>query len=166
VPFSLSQGFGTISTAQTDHWSFEMRGFLCVSLVIAALSGCAETKSQNVEAALVRLSAVPGNPSAAYFTLNAGPVDDRLMSVSTPLAIRAEMHDMSMKGGMMSMTPIDAGVDVKAGSTLRFESGGKHVMLFDVSPKVTPGSKMPLTLTFASGATLETQAEVKAAGQE
>ena len=141
-----------------------MRYFLIAA--IALISGCAQQKPQSVEGALVRLSAVTGNPSAAYFTLNAGPVDDRLMTVSTPLAIRAEMHDMSMAGGMMKMVPLTDGVAVKAKSTLTFASGGKHVMLFDVSPKVKPGSKMPLTLTFASGATLEAQADVKAAGQE
>lgn len=143
-----------------------MRAFMIASLLIPAISACAQQKPQNVENALVRLSAVPGNPAAAYFTLNVGPVDDRLMSVSTPLAIRAEMHDMTVAGGMMKMTPLSDGIAVKAGAVLTFASGGKHVMLFDVSPKVTPGSKMPLTLTFASGATLDAQADVKAAGQK
>ncbi len=143
-----------------------MRAFMIATLSISALAACAQQKPQSVENALVRLSAVPGNPAAAYFTLNAGPVDDRLMSVSTPLAIRSEMHDMQVAGGMMKMTPLSDGVAVKAGSTLNFATGGKHVMLFDVSPKATAGTKMSLTLTFASGATLETQADVKAAGQE
>lgn len=141
-----------------------MRYFLIAA--IALISGCADQKPQSVDKAFVRLSAVAGNPAAAYFTLSAGPVDDRLMSVSTPLAIRAEMHDMSMAGGMMKMTPLTDGVAVKAGSQLTFATGGKHVMLFDVSPKVTPGSKIPMTLAFASGAKLEAQADVKAAGQE
>ncbi|MFM9851491.1 MAG: copper chaperone PCu(A)C [Sphingomonadaceae bacterium] len=143
-----------------------MRALLTLSLAFVALSACAEQRPRSVESAVVRLAAVPGNPSAAYFTLHAGPVDDRLMSVSSPLALRAEMHDMKMTGAMMSMTPLDAGLEVKAGTTLKFESGGKHVMLFDVSPKAQAGRKLPLTLTFASGATLETQADIKAAGQE
>lgn len=143
-----------------------MRTLIMATLLISAVSACAQQKPQSVENATVRLSAVPGNPAAAYFTLNAGPVDDRLMSVSTPLAIRAEMHDMQVAGGMMKMTPLSDGVALKAGSVLTFATGGKHVMLFDVSPKAKPGGKMPLTLSFASGATLETQADVKAAGEE
>jgi periplasmic copper chaperone A len=143
-----------------------MRALILASLLIPVLSACAEQKPQSIEKATVRLAAVPGNPSAAYFTLTAGPVDDRLMSVSSPLALRAEMHDMKVADGMMKMTPLTNGVEVKAGSTLTFASGGKHVMLFDVSPRATPGRKMPLTLTFASGKTLEAQADVKAAGQE
>jgi periplasmic copper chaperone A len=143
-----------------------MRVFMMAILMIGTVSACTKPKPQSVENATVRLSAVTGNPSAAYFTLTPSAVDDRLMSVSSPLVIRAEMHDIMMSGGMMKMTPLSDGVAVKAGSALTFASGGKHVMLFDVSPKVTPGGKMPLTLTFASGATLATQADVKAAGQE
>ena len=141
-----------------------MRYFLIAA--VALVAGCSTQKPQSVEGAAVRLAAVSGNPSAAYFTVNGGPVADRLMGVSSPLVIRAEMHDMSMGGGMMKMTPLKDGVEVKAGGKIEFASGGKHVMLFDVSPKVTPGTKLPLVLTFASGAKLEALAEVKAAGQE
>ncbi len=142
--------------------------WLIVSLGALALASCggASHDVQNVDGAWVRLSAVKGNPSAAYFQVNGGPVADRLMSVSTPLAIRAELHDMKMEGGMMKMEPIKDGVAVPAKGEIAFESGGKHVMLFDVSPKVAAGGEMPLTLSFASGATLETKAKVVAAGAD
>jgi periplasmic copper chaperone A len=143
-----------------------MRRLLMIFAALAGLNGCGEQAPKSVQAAVVRLAAVPGNPAAAYFTVHAGPVDDRLMSVSSPLVLRAEMHDMKMDGAMMSMTPLTDGVPLKAGESVAFASGGKHVMLFDVSPRVQPGRKMPLTLTFASGATLEAYADIKAAGQE
>lgn len=137
----------------------------CVAFALTACSGASHDKL-NVDQAFVRLSAVSGNPSAAYFALNGGPTADRLMSISTPLAIRAEMHDMKMAGGMMVMDAIKDGVAVPAGGEVTFASGGKHVMLFDVSPKVAVGGKMPLVLNFASGTRLETQAEVIAAGAD
>lgn len=142
--------------------------WLIISSFALALAGCsgASHDVQNVDGAWVRLSAVRGNPSAAYFQVNGGPVADRLMSVSTPLAIRAELHDMKMARGMMTMDAIKDGVAVPANGQVAFESGGKHVMLFDVSPKVAAGSEMPLTLKFASGATLETKAKVVAAGAD
>jgi periplasmic copper chaperone A len=125
--------------------------------------GAAHDKT-NVAKPWVRLSAVSGNPSAAYFTVNGGPVADRLMSVTSPLALRAEMHDMKMANGMMTMDAIKDGVAVPAKGEIAFAPEGKHVMLFDVSPKVAVGSKMPLTLTFASGTKLDTEAEVLAPG--
>jgi periplasmic copper chaperone A len=144
-----------------------MRRFTALPLILA-IAACqqAAPKATRVEAATVRLPAVKGNPGAAYFTLKGGPVDDRLMAVSSPLAVRAEMHAMAMGEGQMNMAPIDGGLAVPAKSRIAFETGGKHVMLFDISPKVTAGDKMPLTLSFASGTMLETQADVVAPGEE
>jgi len=119
-----------------------------------------------VDQAEVRLPAVKGRPGAAYFSLHGGAVDERLMSVSSPLAVRAEMHDMVMAGNVMKMDAIEGGLAVRASDTVAFASGGKHVMLFDISPKVSPGDKLPLTLTFASGTVLSTEAPVVAAGGE
>lgn len=136
--------------------------FLVLPMVLSACTG--EPKAMYVDQAEVRLPAVKGNPGAAYFTLHGGAVDERLMSVSSPLSVRAEMHDMKMAGGMMKMEAIEGGLAVPANDQVEFRSGGKHVMLFDISPKVSPGDKMPLTLTFASGTTLSTEARAVGPG--
>lgn len=146
-----------------------MRPFLpTLSLFALMLSGCggAAHDKLNADQSFVRLSAVSGNPSAAYFTVNGGPVADRLMAVTSPLVGRAEMHDMKMDRGMMMMTPLADGLEVPATSEIAFAPGGKHVMLFDVSPRVTAGGKLPLVLSFASGTTIEVQADVVAAGAD
>jgi copper(I)-binding protein len=137
-----------------------------IMMPIVMLSACqqAAPKSASIEHAWVRLPAVEGRPGAAYFTLHGGPVDDRLMSVSSPQAIKSEMHDMSMAGGIMKMAPINGGLAVPAKGKVTFESSGKHVMLFDVSPKVVSGGKMALTFAMASGQTLEADADVVTAG--
>jgi copper(I)-binding protein len=126
-----------------------------IMMPIVMLSACqqAAPKSASIEHAWVRLPAVEG-----------GPVDDRLMSVSSPQAIKSEMHDMSMAGGIMKMAPINGGLAVPAKGKVTFESSGKHVMLFDVSPKVVSGGKMALTFAMASGQTLEADADVVTAG--
>lgn len=136
--------------------------------VLLALAGCqqAAPKAASVDNAWVRLPAVTGRPGAAYFTIHGGAVEDRLMAVASPQAIRAEMHDMSMEGGIMKMAPIDGGLSVPAKGEVAFTSGGKHVMLFDISPQALPGGKMTLTFTMASGQKLETEAAVVAAGDE
>jgi len=144
-----------------------MRHIALTSLLLA-LAGCQQPapKAASVDHAWVRLPAVPGRPGAAYFTIHGGAIEDRLMAVASPQAIRAEMHDMSMDGGIMKMAPIDGGLTVPAKGEVAFDSGGKHVMLFDISPKALPGGKMTLTFTMASGQKLETEAAVIAAGDE
>jgi periplasmic copper chaperone A len=138
---------------------------LCGALVLTAC-GSAEPKQQAIEDAWVRLPAASGRPAAAYFTIQGGSVPDRLMGISSPLAVRAELHDMTMKDGVMSMAEIKGGVEVPRNDELSFKPGGKHGMLFDVSPKVTAGKTIPLTFSFASGATLSFEAKAIAAGDE
>lgn len=144
-----------------------MRPFAAMSVMLV-LAACQQSipKAASVDSAWVRLPAVAGRPGAAYFTIHGGAVEDRLMSVGSPQAIRAEMHDMSMDGGVMKMAAIEGGLAVPAKGDVAFTSGGKHVMLFDISPQALPGGKMTLTFTMASGQKLETEAAVVAAGDE
>lgn len=103
----------------------------------------------------MRLNAVAGRPAAAYFTLHGGAADATLVRVGTPVALRAELHE-SMAGGMRPL----ASVALKAGATVAFAPGGRHVMLFDVDPRLTAGATAPLVLGFADGRRLETTATV------
>lgn len=117
----------------------------------------AATGTLAVANATLRLNPNAAAPSAAYFILTGGTSEDRLVSVSSPDAARAEMHESKMEGGMMTMTPIDA-IPVPANGTVEFRQGGKHIMLFDISAAARSAGKVKLVLTFASGATLEAEA--------
>ncbi len=140
-----------------------MRGFMGLAL-LAAVSACAPKSDLAATNGWVRLPAVTGQPGAAYFTLHGGAKDDTLLAVSTPAALKTEMHE-SMKGagGMMTMSPL-AQLAVPAGGEVQFAPGGKHVMLFSIGPAVKAGGTVPLTLAFASGKTLRLDAKVVGAG--
>lgn len=138
---------------------------LAFAIVSAAvLSACAPKGELKADGAWVRLPAVAGQPGAAYFTVQGGAAQDTLLAVSTPAALKAELHE-SMQGdhGMMQMAPLKD-VAVPAGGTLAFAPGGRHVMLFSIGPAVKPGQKVPLSLSFASGKVLKLDARVVGAG--
>lgn len=132
------------------------------AVAILALAGCQQAPDLAVSNAWVRLNAVPGRPAAAYFTLSARQAAT-LTGVSTPAAARAELHEMRKAGPAMTMAALPR-VPVPAGGTVAFAPGGKHVMLFDVTPEVKPGGSTTLTLTFADGKTVTAIAPVKGAG--
>ena len=136
-----------------------MRSLFLLAPAIVALSACQPAQETSVTGAWVRLAAVSGNPSAAYFTIAAGPRDTTLTGVSTPAAARSEMHESMKTGGMMSMAPVKL-VAVRAGTNVAFAPGGKHVMLFGLKPDVKAGGTIALKLTFASGQSVDTQAKV------
>jgi periplasmic copper chaperone A len=141
----------------------KMRGF--PGLVAAALlvAGCAQPAELAVADAWVRLPAVAGRPGAAYFTLRGGPQGDTLLAVSTPAALRAELHETRDQGGTKSMRPV-RDVAVPARGTVEFAPGGRHVMLFDLGPGVKAGTRVPLAFAFAGGKRIEAQAVVVGAG--
>ncbi|WP_066797785.1 copper chaperone PCu(A)C [Sphingomonas soli] len=140
-----------------------MRAFLGI-VSLAVLSACQQPAELKADQAWVRLPAAEGRPGAAYFTVHGGDQSDTLLSVTTPAALRTELHE-SMKGehGMMAMKPI-TDVAIPARGSLAFAPGGKHVMLFDLGPRVAAGQRIPLKLSFAGGKTLEVEAMVVGAG--
>ena len=141
-----------------------MRGFPGLVAATFLLGAChAQPAEPLVEKAWVRLPAVSGNPGAAYFTLTGGKAADRLVGVSTPEA-RAEMHE-SMGGGgeVTSMQPL-RDLALPPHGSIAFAPGGRHVMLFGLSPQVKPGTTIPLTLALAGGKRLAVQAKVVGAG--
>lgn len=104
---------------------------------------------------------VPGQPvAAAYMDIRASKAM-KLVGVASPVAARAEIHEMKDEDGMMKMRAVKA-VDLPAGKTISFAPGGLHVMLFGLSEPLTDGRKVTLTLKLrrASGATVDHVIEV------
>lgn len=123
---------------------------------VALLAGCGKPAALSADHAWVRLAAVPDRPAAAYVTLHGGAADAQLVAAASPAALRAEMHE-SMAGGMRPLTA----VPLPAGASIAFAPGGRHIMLFDVDPRVRPGTTVPLTLRFADGRVLTVRAETR-----
>jgi periplasmic copper chaperone A len=91
--------------------------------------------------------------------------DDVLVSASTPIAQRMEMHTTTMKNDMMQMRPTPT-VSLPAQETVRFAPGGLHFMLRGLSAPPAPGSAFPLTLTFRRAGEVEVQVRVYAPGEQ
>lgn len=140
-----------------------MRGFPGVVAAALLLAGCGQPAELGASDAWVRLPAVAGRPGAAYLTIHGGAQADTLLAVSTPAALRSELHETMDHGGVKSMKP-SRDVAISARGTVEFVPGGRHVMLFDLGPNVKPGTRVPLALAFASGKRLEVQAMVVGAG--
>lgn len=100
-----------------------------------------------------------GKTGAVYMTIeNAGGEADRLVSVATIIAAKAELHTVTLENNIMLMRPVE-GIDVPAGGKAVLRTGGFHVMLIGVK-KLVEGDKFPLTLTFAKAGKVEVEAIV------
>ena len=112
------------------------------------VSSAALAQSGQLEVSNAWARATPGKAEtgAAYLTIQS-PTADRLVSASTPVAKRAELHTMSMEGMVMKMRPL-AALDIPAGQAVTLNPGGMHIMLLGLKQPLHEGQSFPLTLTF------------------
>lgn len=96
--------------------------------------------------------------STAYATLtDTGATDDALVSVSTPAAGQATLHNTVASANGSAGTMVAASsIPVPAGGHVTLQPGGYHVMLMDLKKDLKAGSTITMTWTFRSGATVTT----------
>ena len=96
--------------------------------------------------------ATAGSTGVGFVVLsNSGSTSDALVSVSSPVARKVEMHRSSVVGGLAMMEPAPR-VSLPAGGVVRFAPGGHHLMFLGLTRTLKLGDSVPATLTFASGA--------------
>jgi periplasmic copper chaperone A len=115
--------------------------------------------------AWIRLPAAKSRPGGAYFRMEAGSEGTRLLGVSSPAVRWIELHETEMKGGVAKMKRRKE-VEFPSRGELVFEPGGRHAMLFGISPTVKAGDRVPLTFSFNVAPPVTVDAEVRAAGDE
>ncbi len=115
----------------------------------------------HVSAALVA-EPVLGERAAMYLTIaNRSGRNDELLSVSTELAGRAEIHRSVDRGGMVTMEPV-ATLNLPDGATVSLAPGGHHIMLLELGRDLRPGDIVPAALHFRHAAPIRIKARVVA----
>lgn len=111
--------------------------------------------------------ATPGGAKVAggYVTVvNKDKAPDRLVAVAADgISAKAEIHEVSMKDGVMSMKRVD-GVVVPAGGTLTLKPGSWHIMFMGLKRPLKQGETFPGSLTFEKAGTVAVEFTVEATG--
>lgn len=111
-----------------------------------------------------RATAPSAPNAAAYLVLtNAGAEADRLVSVNTPVADKAELHTHLVDNGVMKMRPVNA-IEIAPGSPTTLAPGGLHIMLLGLKQPLAKGKAFPLTLVFDRAGPVTVQVDVQGAG--
>ncbi|WP_313074805.1 copper chaperone PCu(A)C [Melaminivora sp.] len=133
----------------------------------ALLLASAAQAQVSVHDAWVR-AAVPQQQATGAFMRLTSAQDARLVSVTSPVAGVAEVHEMRLEGDVMRMRAI-AALELPAGQAVELKPGGYHIMLMDLRQPVAAGASVPLTLVFEGPGgqrqTLQVQAPVRALGR-
>lgn len=139
--------------------------FVLVAAVLGTACGAAQAQV-TVQDAWVRATVPQQKATGAFMRLQSSK-DVRLVSVSTPAAPVAEVHEMKMVDNVMKMRAVPS-LPLPAGQTVELSPGGFHVMLMDLPAQVKQGDAVPLTLVFegkdGQRETVQVQAQARSVG--
>lgn len=132
-----------------------------LALLCLGVAACQDAAAPSVEVsdAVCRPTPNGRDLTGCYMTLTATTAD-RLVSVTTPSAGKAEIHEMSTEGGVMTMAELTDGLPLPAGQATALQPGGNHIMLMQVTAPLAEGDTVELALTFEDAAPITVTARV------
>jgi copper(I)-binding protein len=144
---------------------------LCASLIscFAAPARAEEVKAGDLVITQAWSRATPGGAKVGggYLTLeNKGSVPDRLIGGSADVADKVQVHEMAMNNGVMTMRPLDKGLVIEPGKTVKLAPGGLHLMLLDLKSPLKQGDKLPVTLEFEKAGKVSLSLDVQGIGAQ
>jgi len=103
--------------------------------------------------------------AGGYFTVtNKGSAPDRLLSISSDVSEKAELHEMGVKDGVMTMRPVAGGLEIPAGGKVALAPGGYHLMFIGLKRQPKQGEKFAATLTFEKAGAVSVDFAVEGMG--
>ena len=149
-----------------------IRRLLGIALLVIpfATPACAEEiKAGDLVISQAWSRATPGGAKigGGYLTIeNKGTAPDRLIRCSGDIAGKIEPHEMAMKNGVMTMRPLDKGLTIEPGKTVKLAPGGSHLMMFDLKGPLKQGDKVPVTLEFEKAGKVTISLDVEGIGAQ
>jgi periplasmic copper chaperone A len=142
---------------------------LFVALLCAAPARAQEVKAGDLVITQAWTRATPNGAKigGGFLTIeNKGSTPDRLIGGSTDAASKIEVHEMAMKDGVMTMRPLDNGLTIDPGKTVKLAPGGYHLMMFDLKDQLKQGDTVPVTLKFEKAGEVNVSLAVHGVGAQ
>ena len=146
LTFFFASVFGLTVTAHA-------RDYKAGSIDIADLWSRATPKGSSVAAGYMKIK-------------NTGSTSDRLVTGSSDVSSKFEVHEMTMENGIAKMRPVKGGLEIKPGDTVELKPGSFHVMFVDLKAPLAAGDRIKATLVFEKAGTVNVEYDVLAMGAE
>lgn len=111
--------------------------------------------------------ATPGGAKTGggYLTIeNKGSAPDKLVGASADGAGKVEVHEMATTDGVMKMRPVEGGLTIEPGKTVKLAPGGFHLMMMELKGPLKQGDKLPVTLQFEKAGKVAVTLDVQGVG--
>ena len=143
--------------------------FIAAVGLAASAANAAEYKAGSLEISDPWSRATPKGSSVAagYMTIkNSGSTPDRLISGSSDVAPKFEVHEMKMEGGIAKMRPVKGGLEIKPGETVELKPGSFHLMFVGLKKPLSAGEQFKATLVFEKAGSVNIDYDVRAMGSQ
>jgi periplasmic copper chaperone A len=140
-----------------------LAGLLVAAPAMAQNSASPPPSTVDVQNAWARATTPNAQSGGIFLTLTDTGAPDRLVSVATPVAATAQVHQTTNDKGVMKMGAVPA-LDLPPGKPVELKPGGYHIMLMGLKQQLKPGATFPVTLTFAKAPSVTATVTVGKAG--
>lgn len=145
-------------------------GFLFAALIAAAFA--TSPHAEDVKAGDLVISqawarATPGGAKTGggFLTIeNKGSTPDKLIGASADAVGKVEVHEMTTNDGVMKMRPVEGGLAIDPGKTVKLAPGGYHLMMMGLKAPLKQGDKLPVTLQFEKAGKVAVTLDVQGVG--
>ena len=148
--------------------------FRIATIIAAVLAVCAivPVQAADITVGSLQISApwARATPNGAgvgggYMTItNTGTASDRLIGGSTDISKKFEIHQMKMENGVMKMRPVEGGLEIKPGQTVKLDPAGYHVMLMGLNQQLKKGEHFKATLAFEKAGKVDVDFTIEGIG--
>lgn len=102
--------------------------------------------------------------AGGYVTIvNGGRAPDRLLAVTSPIAERIEVHELTTVDGVARMRPVD-GLVIAPGETIVLKPGSLHLMFLKPTGPLRQGERFPATFVFEKAGAVAVEFTVQGMG--
>jgi hypothetical protein len=138
-----------------------------IAFVAATTARAEDVKAGDLVISQAWTRATPGGAKTGggFLTIeNKGSAPDKLVGVSADVAGKIEVHEMKTDNGVMKMRPVEGGLTIDPGKTVKLAPGGYHLMMMDLKSPLKQGDKLPVTLQFEKAGKVAVTLDVQAVG--
>ena len=128
--------------------------FLLNLLILITFTSLSFANSINFNGILISdfwIKAAIGNQkmTSGYLTIeNTNNIDERLLSLTSEISKKTQLHDMVVQNDIMKMKKLEDGVVIKANSRVSFSPGSYHIMFMKLKKPIIVMNKYQVILRF------------------
>jgi periplasmic copper chaperone A len=138
-----------------------------IASVFATSASADDVKAGDLVISQAWTRATPGGAKTGggFVTIeNKGTAPDKLIGASSDGAGKIEVHEMATNDGVMKMRPVEGGLAIDPGKTVKLAPGGYHLMMMDLKGPLKQGDKMSVTLEFEKAGKVSVSLDVEGIG--